>query len=81
MKLCVRFEIMETNRFIQIMIMELTSKAMRLEEKLEMVINSDLDIDIKIGECKTLLRKLTVAENEHARFMKLISNDEINNEE
>lgn len=72
---------METNRFIQIMIMELTSKAMRLEEKLEMVINSDLDIDIKIGECKTLLRKLTLAENEHARFMKLISKDEINNEE
>lgn len=61
--------------------MELTSKAMRLEEKLEMVINSDLDIDIKIGECKTLLRKLTLAENEHARFMKLISKDEINNEE
>lgn len=72
---------METNRFIQIMIMELTSKALKLEEKLEMVINSDLDIDEKIQKSKKLLRKLTVAENEHARFMNLLSKDENNNQE
>jgi hypothetical protein len=73
--------IMETNRFIQIMMMELTSKTLKIEEKLELVINSDLDIEDKTQKCKTLLRKLTLAENEHARFMKLISKDEINNEE
>lgn len=61
--------------------MELTSKALKLEEKLEMVINSDLDIDEKIQKSKKLLRKLTVAENEHARFMNLLSKDENNNQE
>ena len=61
---------METNRFMQIMVMELTSDILKAEDALEKTINSDDMLDIKISNAKHLINNLLVAENKLAKFKK-----------
>jgi|TARA_R110000782_G_scaffold21299_1_gene57329 hypothetical protein len=69
---------MEENRFIQVMLMRLSSKVLVLEERLETIINSDLDIECKIKKTEKLLAKLSIAEDKHSKFISLLQKDEIN---
>jgi hypothetical protein len=70
---------METNRFMQIMVMELTSDILKAEEALEKTINSDDVLDIKIINAKHQLTNLLVAENKLTKFNSMFSSQETNN--
>jgi hypothetical protein len=70
---------METNRFMQIMVMELTSDILKAEDALEKTINSDDILDIKIINTKHQLNNLLVAENKLAKFNSMFSSEEKNN--
>jgi hypothetical protein len=67
---------METNRFMQIMVMELTSDILKAEEALEKTINSDDVLDIKISNAKHQLTNLLVAENKLAKFNSMFTSEE-----
>jgi hypothetical protein len=70
---------METNRFMQIMVMELTSDILKAEEALEKTINSDDVLDIKIINAKHQLTNLLVAENKLAKFNSMFTSEDTNN--
>lgn len=68
---------METNRFIQIMVMELTSDILKAEEALEKTINSnDEMLEFKLAKTKTQLSTLLLAENNLAKFNGMFRKDE-----
>jgi len=67
---------METNRFMQIMVMELTSDILKAEEALEKTINSDDVLDIKIINAKHQLTNLLVAENKLAKFNSMFTSED-----
>lgn len=67
---------METNRFMQIMVMELTSDILKAEEALEKTINSNDMLDIKISNAKHQLTNLLVAENKLAKFNSMFTSQE-----
>jgi len=67
---------METNRFMQIMVMELTSDILKAEEALEKTINSDDVLDIKISNAKHQLTNLLVAENKLAKFNSMFRSED-----
>ena len=67
---------METNRFMQIMVMELTSDILKAEEALEKTINSNDMLDIKISNAKHQLTNLLVAENKLAKFNSMFTSKE-----
>jgi hypothetical protein len=67
---------METNRFMQIMVMELTSDILKAEEALEKTINSNDMLDIKISNAKHQLTNLLVAENKLAKFNSMFTSEE-----
>lgn len=68
---------METNRFIQIMVMELTSDILKAEEALEKTINSnDEMLELKLAKTKTQLSTLLLAENNLAKFNGMFRKDE-----
>jgi hypothetical protein len=70
---------MGTNRFMQIMVMELTSDILKAEEALEKTINSDDVLDIKIINAKHQLTNLLVAENKLAKFNSMFTSEDTNN--
>jgi hypothetical protein len=67
---------METNRFMQIMVMELTSDILKAEEALEKTINSTELLDIKINNAKAQLNNLVLAENKLAKFNSMFRNED-----
>jgi hypothetical protein len=67
---------METNRFMQIMVMELTSDILKAEEALEKNINSSDLLDIKINNAKAQLGILLLAENKLAKFNNMFRNED-----
>jgi hypothetical protein len=67
---------METNRFMQIMVMELTSDILKAEEALEKTINSTDLLDIKISNAKYQLTNLLSAENKLAKFNSMFSSED-----
>jgi hypothetical protein len=67
---------METNRFMQIMVMELTSDILKAEEALEKTINSTDLLDIKISNTKYKLTNLLVAENKLAKFNSMFRSED-----
>jgi hypothetical protein len=67
---------METNRFMQIMVMELTSDILKAEEALEKTINSSDLLDIKINNAKAQLGNLLLAENKLAKFNNMFRNED-----
>lgn len=70
---------MNTERVFKIMVMELSNSILKIEEDIEVTINSDLDINDKVKTIKKLLVKLTNAENSFNRFTSMIPNEETNN--
>lgn len=71
--------LMNTERVFKIMVMELSNSILKIEEDIEVVINSDLDINVKVKTIKKLLVKLTNAENSFNRFTNMIPSEETNN--
>lgn len=67
---------METNRFMQIMVMELTSDILKAEDALEKTINSTDTLDIKISNTKHQLTSLLIAENKLAKFNSMFRSEE-----
>jgi hypothetical protein len=71
--------LMNTERVFKIMVMELSNSILKIEEDIEVTINSDLDINDKVKTIKKLLVKLTNAENSFNRFTSMMPNEETNN--
>ena len=67
---------METNRFMQIMVMELTSDILKAQEALEKTINSTDILEIKISNAKYQLTNLLAAENKLAKFNSMFNSEE-----
>jgi Spy/CpxP family protein refolding chaperone len=67
---------METNRFMQIMVMELTSDILKAEEALEKTINSSDSLDVKLINTKNQLSNLLFAENKLAKFNSMFRNED-----
>ena len=53
---------------MQIMIMDLTSDILKIEDALEKTMNLDSDINYKIDKIKKLLDELNIAENRLSKF-------------
>jgi len=71
---------MNTERMFKIIIMELTSDKLKIEQELERTINSDIEIDIKTKKIKDLLAKLVTTEASIVKFNIMLKPNE-NNEE
>lgn len=67
---------METNRFMQIMVMELTSDILKAQEALEKTINSTDILEIKISNAKHQLTNLLAAENKLAKFNSMFNSED-----
>lgn len=66
---------MNSNRLFQIVVMDLTSDVLKLEDELERVINSNLEITKKTNKIKSLLTKITNAEASILKFNGMVSNN------
>ena len=83
---------MNTERLFNTVLIDYSSEQLRLEDKLETVINSKMDIDDKINQIKSLLAKITTNEASILKFKSMVSipnnngpvegsDNQINNEE
>jgi hypothetical protein len=77
---------MNGERIFKIIVMELASDALKLEEELEKTINSDMEVEVKTNTIKQLLAKIVNIEACTDRFNKMVSfgnnenNEKINKE-
>lgn len=71
---------MNTERMFKIIVLELSSDKLKIEQELERIINSDMEISIKTKKIKYLLAKLVTAEASISKFTSMLQNNE-NNEE
>jgi hypothetical protein len=69
---------MNSERFIRIILTDLSTDLMKTEEELERVINSVMDTDEKICLVKQLLEKISLIELSIAKFNSMISNNNNN---
>jgi len=69
---------MNTERMFKIIVMELSSDKLKIEQELERIINSDMEISVKIKKIKYLLAKLVIAESSISKFANMLNNE--NNE-
>lgn len=70
---------MNTERLFNAVLIDYSSEQLRLEDKLETVINSKLDIDEKILEIKSLLSQITTNEASILKFKAMVSINNNNN--
>lgn len=66
---------MDTQRLVQIVIMELTADNLKLEHELETTMNGDLEIEEKTKKIKFLLSKIVNTEASLAKFASMVSNN------
>jgi hypothetical protein len=71
---------MNTERLFNVVMMELTTDKMKLEDELEMAINSKDSIDQKSAKIQQILARLSNLENSIAKFSNLINNNNNNNQ-
>lgn len=64
---------MNTERLFNAVLVDYSSEQIRLEDKLETVINSTMDIDDKIHQIKSLLVKITTNETSVLKFKDMVS--------
>lgn len=64
---------MDTNRTINMVVMQLALDALKLEESVETAINTVEDSTIKINRVKTALRELVINEMMITKFQTLIT--------
>lgn len=69
---------MNSERFIRIILTDLSTDLMKTEEELERVINSVMDTDEKICLVKQLLEKISLIELSITKFNSMISNNNNN---
>ena len=69
---------MNSERFIRIILTDLSTDLMKAEEELERVINSVMDTDEKICLVKQLLEKISLIELSITKFNSMISNNNNN---
>jgi hypothetical protein len=67
---------METNRFMQIMVMELTSDILKAEEALEKTINSSDSLNTKVEKAKFQIGNLLLAESKLEKFNSMFRNED-----
>jgi hypothetical protein len=74
---------MNGERIFKIVMMELTSDSLKLEEELERTVNSDIDVNEKTIKIKDLLSQIAITEASIAKFTNMVStnNNELNNEQ
>lgn len=70
---------MNTERLFNAVLIAYSSEQIRLEDKLETVINSTMDIDSKIDEIKSLLAKIATNEASINKFKDMVSINNNNN--
>ena len=69
---------MNIERLTKILLMDLTSDNLKLEDELEKTINSDLEINHKISEIKRLLTKINETEANISKYRNMINFDKNN---
>lgn len=71
---------MNTERLFNIIITDLTTNLLVLENELERTINSDIDTDTKVRDVKRLLRDISLTESSMTKFRSMITNNNNNNQ-
>jgi hypothetical protein len=64
---------MNSDRLFKIILSDLTSENLKNEEELERVINSDNEIDVKVGRIKSLLNQISLTEISIAKFSNMLT--------
>lgn len=71
---------MNTERIFNIIITDLTTNLLVLENELERTINSDIDTTSKLMEIKRLLREISLNESSMIKFRSMVTNNNNNNQ-
>jgi predicted nucleotidyltransferase len=71
---------MNSNRLFEIVLLDLTTDKLKMEDRLERVINSDFDIDEKVSKIKTLVSEINNIDLSITKFQSMISIENNNNE-
>lgn len=71
---------MNTERLFNAVLIDYSSEQLKLEDKLESTINSNMGIDEKIYEIKSLLAKITTNEASMLKFKAMVSINNNNND-
>ena len=71
---------MNTERIFNIIITDLTTNLLILENELERTINSDIDTDSKLMDIKRLLREISLTESSMTKFRSMVTNNNNNNQ-
>jgi hypothetical protein len=66
---------MKTERLFNVILLELSSEKMKIEDDLERIMNSDTDIEFKTTQIKALVVKLNTVEASIIKFNDMISNN------
>lgn len=72
---------MDMERLFKIVITDLTSERLKLEESLESAINSKMEIETKVKTIKDILAKITINEASITKFSSMITNNNLQNNE
>jgi len=71
---------MNTERIFNIIITDLTTNLLILENELERTINSDTDTTLKLMDIKRLLREISLIESSMTKFRSMVTNNNNNNQ-
>jgi hypothetical protein len=69
---------MNSERLIKIVMMELASDQLKLEDELEKTINSDLEINAKVMNIKSLLGQMMAIDASISKFTSMTTNNNNN---
>ena len=72
---------MNTERLINVVLLELTTEKMKIEDALEQVLVSSEDITTKSFRIKDLVARLTTVETSIDKFNSMVSNNNENNKQ
>ena len=64
---------MDGERLFKIVMMDLNSDLLKLEDELEMTINSSMDVNEKTKKIKTLLSNIAITEASITKFSTMVS--------
>jgi len=70
---------MNTQRFIELVISDMTTEKLRLEAELERSVNLDIDTDSKVFTVKKLLKDIAICELSLSKFMAMLNNEQQKN--
>lgn len=70
---------MDTKRFIDLIISDITTEKLHLEAELERSVNLDTDTTTKVFTVKKLLKDIAICELSLAKFMTMLNNEQPKN--